>query len=105
MTTSARWIIRRSDELPRGRRLRAAAESAASKGASWFVLIAAPPPVLGSARSKRVETLIVDGRAAQAHLGRLRWGRWDSDHGVIDLERGRCVDLSGRAAAVGRSAR
>jgi hypothetical protein len=95
VTTSTRPIVRCEQRLPDDRLLRRAARKAVAEGLAWDLVVAVPPPSMGLPLGKPLETLVVEGRAAQRHGLRLKWGRWIAEELVVHYDDGRVVHVSG----------
>ena len=96
VATSTQYIVRREHALPSDRLLRKAAQELEAAGLAWEVVVAVPPPPLGISRDRRLETLVVGGRAAQRRGFRVTWGRWNAAEQTLHLDDGRILDVSGQ---------
>ena len=96
VTTSTQYIVRREHALPSDRLLRKAAQESEAAGLAWELVVAVPPPALGLSRGRRVETLVVGGRAAQRRGLRVTWGRWNAQEQTLHIDDGRVLDIAGQ---------
>lgn len=97
VTTSNRYIVTREHALPSDRLLRKAAQESEAAGLAWELVVAVPPPSLGISRDRRVETLVVGGRAAQRRGLRVTWGQWNAAEQTLHLDDGRILDVTGNS--------